>query len=386
MAKKPYINAYVCKTGAHGDAKYNRCKAKRNWQKQMRDEGAFRGPSLLAGALPPSWRYCEGPPHVVLSGGGCAASALGYGASASRLRSGWQRGRLYTWLARCLGNGGVVAGQMGYDCGMDERVFHTGSGAVHYWVDAPDPSLPWIVFIPGLTADHSLFGPQLEFFHGKANLITWDAPAHAASRPYPLDFTLDDCAHILHGILEAEGAANPVYVGQSLGGYIGQCYLHWYPGAFAGFVSVDSAPLQRDYYQAWELAALDRMFRVYVSIPWKILVEWAVRGAATSPAGQANMREMMGRYKRLEYCRLAAHGFRILAQAVRADRPYVIDCPLLLLCGERDMAGSTKRYNKAWHERGGAHLEWVPEAGHNSTLDAPDFVNACIEEFVRACS
>ena len=46
LAKKPYINAHVCKTGAHGDAKYNRCKAKRNWQKQMRDEGPFGVPSL----------------------------------------------------------------------------------------------------------------------------------------------------------------------------------------------------------------------------------------------------------------------------------------------------------------------------------------------------
>ena len=263
---------------------------------------------------------------------------------------------------------------------MDEKVFHTASGAVHYWIDAPDPSLPWIVFIPGLTADHSLFRPQFEFFHGKANVLTWDAPAHAASRPYPLDFTMDDYAHILHDILEVEGVSRPLFVGQSLGGYVGQCYLHWFPGAFAGFVSVDSAPLQRSYYQNWELVALERMFRVYMSIPWRILVEWAVRGVATTPAGQENMREMMGKYGRLEYCRLAAHGYQMLAKAVRADRPYTIDCPLLLLCGERDMAGSTKRYNEAWRDRGGVHLEWVPGAGHNCTLDAPDFVNACIDE------
>ena len=267
---------------------------------------------------------------------------------------------------------------------MEEKTFSTPSGQVHYWVDATDAALPWIVFIPGLTADHTLFAPQLEHFAGKANVFVWDAPAHGESRPYPLDFTMDDYACILHDILQAEGVQRPVYVGQSLGGYVGQVYLELFPGSFAGFISVDSAPMQRRYYQNWELVALERMFRVYMSIPWPILVEWAVRGVATTEAGRENMREMMGKYNRLEYCRLAAHGYRMLAAAARTNRPYVIDCPALALCGEHDMAGSTKRYNKAWHEQGGMPLEWVPDAGHNSTLDAPEFVNACIEEFVSA--
>ena len=267
---------------------------------------------------------------------------------------------------------------------MEEKIYTTASGNVHYWVDVADAALPWIVFIPGLTADHSLFAPQLSYFSGKANVFTWDAPAHAASRPYPLDFTMDDYARILHEILRSEGIERPLYVGQSLGGYVGQVYLELFPGSFAGFISVDSAPLQRKYFQTWELVALERTYRMYLSIPWNVLVEWACRGVATTQAGKDNMREMMGKYGKLEYCRLAAHGYRMLARAALADRPYRIDCPALALCGDHDMAGSTKRYNKAWHEKGGMPLEWVPNAGHNSTLDAPEFVNACIEEFLRA--
>ena len=44
LAKKPYYNAYLCKTGAHGDCKYNRQKAKRDWKREMNRDGAFRGP------------------------------------------------------------------------------------------------------------------------------------------------------------------------------------------------------------------------------------------------------------------------------------------------------------------------------------------------------
>lgn len=42
----PKFNAHQCGTGAHGDAKYNRAKAKRNW---MKEEARNCGPLPLYG-------------------------------------------------------------------------------------------------------------------------------------------------------------------------------------------------------------------------------------------------------------------------------------------------------------------------------------------------
>ena len=39
------------------------------------------------------------------------------------------------------------------------------------------------------------------------------------------DFSLDDMARYLHGILEHEEIEHPVLIGQSLGGYLSQCYV-----------------------------------------------------------------------------------------------------------------------------------------------------------------
>ena len=39
-------------------------------------------------------------------------------------------------------------------------------------------------------------------------------------------------------------------------------------------------------------------------------------------------------------------GYRMLAEAIKADLPYHISCPALLICGEKDKAGSAKNYNK----------------------------------------
>ena len=53
----------------------------------------------------------------------------------------------------------------------------------------------------------------------------------------------------------------------------------------------------------------------------------------------------------------------------------------LLICGEKDKAGSAKSYNKKWHQRDGLPLKWIKNAGHNSNTDQPDEVNRLIEKF-----
>ena len=63
-------------------------------------------------------------------------------------------------------------------------------------------------------------------------------------------------------------------------------------------------------------------------------------------------------------------------------RQYHISCPVLLICGEKDKAGSAQSYNKKWHQREGLPLKWIKNAGHNSNTDQPDEVNRLIEKFI----
>lgn len=56
-----------------------------------------------------------------------------------------------------------------------EHEFNTGEGIVHYWTSRCDSvlmrSAPWLVFLPGLTADHTLFDGQIDHFTGKCNVF-----------------------------------------------------------------------------------------------------------------------------------------------------------------------------------------------------------------------
>ena len=157
---------------------------------------------------------------------------------------------------------------------MKKQIYRTPCGDIHYWVSKEaENSDVQLVFLPGLTADHRLFKKQIRYFIGRYPIFVWDAPGHASSWPFRFDFGLMDKARWVDEILVKEGFDQPIIVGQSMGGYVGQAYAQLFPEKLKGFVSVDSAPLQRRYLTAAEIWLLKRMEPVYRHYPWRSLLK-----------------------------------------------------------------------------------------------------------------
>ena len=47
---------------------------------------------------------------------------------------------------------------------VKEKIYSTHLGDIHYWINDIDKDRVTLVFLPGLTADHRLFGKQIEYF------------------------------------------------------------------------------------------------------------------------------------------------------------------------------------------------------------------------------
>ena len=122
---------------------------------------------------------------------------------------------------------------------------------------------------------------------------------------------------------------------------------------------------------------------MYRAFPWKMLRRIGAGGCSETEYGRTLMERFIDSYSKDEYCKLAGHGMRMLAHAMEADLPYTIDCPAVLICREKDQAGSAKSYNRRWAEKENFPLFWIKGAGHNANTDKPVEINQIIRDFVR---
>lgn len=269
---------------------------------------------------------------------------------------------------------------------MIEKTYETPSGIIHYWTnDAVESTQSDLIFLPGLTADHRLFEKQIEYFKDTYRVLVWDAPGHASSYPFRLDFTLFDLATWLDEIFVKERIENPIVIGQSMGGYVGQVYAQLFPEKLKGLVTIDSPSLQRKYYTAMELWLLKNMETIYRIYPWKFLLKSGPKSVSTTDYGRKLMYDMMMIYDgdQERYARLAGYGYKIFSKAVEKKLSYEVKCPQLVICGKEDHAGACIRYLKAYERNTGKSVQWIDKSGHNSNADQPDIVNRLINEFLN---
>ena len=269
---------------------------------------------------------------------------------------------------------------------MIEKIYETPSGIIHYWInDAVESSQSTLIFLPGLTADHRLFEKQIEYFKDTYRVLVWDAPGHASSYPFKLNFSLFDMAKWLDRIFVKERIENPILIGQSMGGYVGQVYAQLFPEKLKGLVTIDSPSLQRKYYTAMELWLLKNMEAIYRIYPWKFILKSGPKSVSTTDYGRKLMYDMMMVYdgNQERYACLTGYGYKIFSEAVEKKLPYEVKCPQLVICGKEDRAGSCIRYLKAYERNTGKSVQWIDKAGHNSNTDQPDTVNRLIDEFLN---
>lgn len=263
---------------------------------------------------------------------------------------------------------------------MIQKQFKTENGDIVYWVNNCSNQYFSLVFLHGLTADHTLFEKQISHFEERFKVLCWDAPAHGKSRPY-VNFSYHSAAEHLKNILEKEQITKAVFIGQSMGGYIIQTFLKQYAEFSIGFIGIDTTPFGLSYYSnsdKWWLRQIEWMSRCY---PHKVLVKAIAKSCTCTQYAYENMLTALGQYTKQELCHLMGIGF---SGFLEENSDLVIECPVLILIGENDKTGKVKQYCKAWQEKTGYPLHVIAKAAHNSNIDNYEQVNTEIEEFINS--
>lgn len=261
---------------------------------------------------------------------------------------------------------------------MQQKQFHTEHGSIVYWISNGESEYT-LVFLHGLTADHTLFEKQISYFKGRFHLFCWDAPAHGKSRPYA-DFSYFDAAKNLNDILEIEQLKNVIFIGQSMGGYITQTYMKQYPNVIKGFVGIDTCPFGLCYYSKSDMWWLRQIEWMSQCLPQELLIQSIAKSCSYIESAYQNILVALRPYSKQELCHLMGIGF---AGFLKENCNLKITCPTILLVGQYDRTGKVKQYCEAWHKETQFPLHIIPRAAHVSNLDNSEAVNQEIDIFIK---
>ena len=174
-----------------------------------------------------------------------------------------------------------------------------GGCTLHYWLTGA-VGKPLLVFTHGAAVDHRMFDAQVKAFEADYRVLTWDMRGHGQSRPAGEPFTVAGAAADLVAILDAVGAKQAVFIGQSTGGYVHQELVFRHPEQVAALVMVDCVCI------TFKLSVMDalllRMSPALMRLfPHAQLVKQSVESTSIKPEVKAYLSEVMGSLSKAEF-------------------------------------------------------------------------------------
>ncbi|WKY47286.1 alpha/beta hydrolase [Eubacteriaceae bacterium ES3] len=263
---------------------------------------------------------------------------------------------------------------------QEHKEIQTDNGTVHYWISkSAVKEAPCLLFTHGLTADHTMFEKQVEYFEKSCTVITWDVPLHGLSRPYS-NFSYENTAVALKTILNREGIEQAILVGMSMGGYPCQEFASRYPQSVEKLVMLDTTPFGLEYYSKSDLWWLKRVAPLAKLYPDRVLRENMAKSVSNTEYSYHKMLAMLKPFTKdeiIEQMDIAYGNF------ARENKDMSFQCPVLLLLGDSDKTGKVRQYNQDWARRTGYPLHIIKNAAHFSNGDNPSQVNLEIEKFIE---
>lgn len=239
-----------------------------------------------------------------------------------------------------------------------------------------DARAPWVVFSNSLATDHSIWSAQAAALAGRWNILRYDQRGHGASRaPFSLSGLGRLGADVVE-LLDRLGVERAAYIGLSMGVPTGLAAIAGAPGRFTGLLLADG--------QARTAPGGGQQWRDRIAFAREQgLAEFARVTASrwlAEPAGErlAHLEAMIAR--------TPLDGFVACAGAL-ADFDFTaglsrIDCPVLLVAGERD--GKLPETMCAMADAiPGARFEAITNASHVPCYERPDAFNASMLAFLE---
>jgi len=257
--------------------------------------------------------------------------------------------------------------------GINMRVFMDGSG-------------PPLLFVHGFPLNHQMWQTQIEWFKKKFTVLAPDLRGFGASDITRGTVTMEQHANDLNSLLNELKIEEPViFCGLSMGGYIAWEFWNQFPQRLRAFILCNTRS------QSDSVEGINNRLKM-VDLVLKHgpeSISSSMIPNLISEASQQNQSEIAkSLIEMIESTNREGNAASQRGMAVRkdySDRLTDIKVPTLLIVGSEDQLTPPEVMKNMSAQIPHVKYIEVPDAGHMSPMEAPDFVNQAMEEFLASC-
>lgn len=252
---------------------------------------------------------------------------------------------------------------------------------------------PPVVFVHGALSDHRLWAEQARPLADDYRVVVYDVRGHGRTGGSDLEsYSMDRFADDLDALVRALDLDRPAICGLSMGGMIAQVYAAGRAEDVAAFCTVGTWTPEtlsvREWVENRVLRAVDALSVVVPQERLDAAIEWTYQLFVDEGAsGDLEKAERIQESHAAEFPEPSETEVTKIRDALSAFSSMTIDhttisVPSLCLYGERELASAARHAEYMADRIPDADARQIPDAGHNSHVDNPQFVVGSLREFL----
>jgi 3-oxoadipate enol-lactonase len=249
---------------------------------------------------------------------------------------------------------------------------------IHYEIEGNGP---WLTMSHSLACDLHMWDPQMPVLSKKFKVLRYDTRGHGQSSAPAGEYTLEQLADDVKGLLDALKIRETHWAGLSMGGMIGQAFALKYPGIFQSMVLADTTSRRPpDAAKMWGDRIQTAREKGMGALVDSTLGRWFTEPYRNT---RADVMARIGNGIR----NTPVAGFVGCCHAISKvdflDRLKEIECPALVMVGEHDH-GTPPEAARAIHQSlKGSELKIIPSAAHLSNVEQTQVFNDAMMGFLN---
>ena len=239
---------------------------------------------------------------------------------------------------------------------------------------------PWLTMSHSLACNISMWDPQMPVLTGKFKVLRFDTRGHGQSSAPAGDYTLEQLADDVKGLLDSLQIKQTHWAGLSMGGMIGQAFALKYPGTFQSMVLADTTSRRPpDAAKMWGDRVQTAQTKGMDALVDSTLARWF-----TEPYRNSRT-DVMAKIAD-DIRKTPVTGFVGCCHAISKvdylDRLKEIKVPALVMVGEHDHGTPPEAARVIQQNLPGSELKILASAAHLSNIEQADEFNKAMTGFL----